>query len=268
MKVKVEQFTEGKSDDRNEDSFGYNDHNFVIADGATDKSGRKYNDETGGEIVSELIVLKTLESELIGTELIKYLNREIYKLYKKLGITEDTKDPRYRFTATLVSVRIDKEKVAITVVGDSGFRINGINVYQSFKEVDEINAQKRSDYIRENSKGDDITDKLQLEARGHIMSLLVKQFEYQNDPDHELGYGAIDGSSTPDKFIQEFEFKRDDIKTIELFTDGYPVVPEEGITIKHWEDALQEANQDDPYRYKKYKSTKTKDDRTIAVISL
>jgi hypothetical protein len=40
--IKVTSFTKGKSEEKNEDFFGYNENTFVIADGLTDKSGEKY----------------------------------------------------------------------------------------------------------------------------------------------------------------------------------------------------------------------------------
>ena len=50
-----------------------------------------------------------------------------------------------------------------------------------------------------------------------------------------------------------------------MFTDGYFAIPN-GVEIRDWEDSYKKVERDDPDKYIKYKSTKSKDDRTIAVI--
>jgi serine/threonine protein phosphatase PrpC len=255
--AKVQSFSEGKNEDRNEDYFSYNEDCFVIADGATDKSGKKYMEKTGGEIVSKLAVNEVLTSSLNGVDLIDFINKKVYELYKKLGITNEVVDPKFRFSCYIVVARIVGDKLVVTCLGDSGFRINGNEVYVDVKKVDIDNAKERAEYIL---KTGDIAG-----SRKHIMPLLIKQFEYQNNSIHPLGYGVIDGTNTPSKFIRVFEYPVNTVKTIELFTDGYFSIPA-GVTIREWEKAFKEGEQEDPDKYKKYLSTKSKDDRTIAII--
>lgn len=262
----VEQFTNGKVPERNEDSFGHNDHRFVLADGATDKSGRTYGGKTGGELVSELIVRRALETELVGKEFVDDINTQLAELYSSVGIANEVADPKYRFSSTCILVHVGDSEISITVVGDSGFRINGSEVHQDFKHVDVQNAEARSLFISEHLTSSGITEELQQQARQHILPLLVKQFEYQNNPTHKLGYGAMDGSTTPEKFIRTLHLPEGAVQTIELFSDGYPATPTNEITIEAWEEAYALANKEDPYRYKKYKSTKTRDDRTVVII--
>lgn len=264
----VEQFTEGKVPERNEDSFGHNDHRFVLADGATDKSGRTYEGKTGGELVSRLIVTRALETELVGKEFVDDINAQLAELYSSLGIANEVADPKYRFSSTCILMHVGDSEISITAVGDSGFRINGSEVHQDFKPVDDESAEARSLFISEHLTLGGVTEELQQQAREHILPLLVKQFEYQNNPTHELGYGVIDGSTTPEKFIQTLHLPKGEVQTIELFSDGYPAHPTNEITIEAWEAAYAPANEKDPYRYKEYKSTKTRDDRTVAIIRL
>lgn len=255
--AKVQSFSKGKNEDRNEDYFSYNEDCFVIADGATDKSGKKYTEKTGGEIVSKLAVKEALASPLNGVNLIDFINKKVHELYKELGITNEVVDPKFRFSCYIVVARIIGDKLVITCLGDSGFRINGDEVYIDVKQVDIDNAKERSGYIL---KTGDISG-----SRDHIMPLLIKQFEYQNNPNHPLGYGVIDGTNTPSKFIKVFEYPINTVSTIELFTDGYFCIPA-GVTIREWEKAFEKGEQEDPNKYKKYLSTKSKDDRTIAII--
>jgi len=255
--AKVEFFSEGKNEGKNEDYFNYNENNFVLADGATDKSGRKYNGQTGGEIISRLLVKEVLDCALNGVELVNYLNNKIAQLYIDLGIDKDIHDPKFRFTCSLTAVRIIGEKIIITYVGDPAFRVNGKYVHQKIKQLDIDNANIRAEYIERT--GDVVG------SRDYIMPLLLKQFQYQNNPNNALGYGAIDGTVTPEKFIEVFEYSLDEIKTIELFTDGYYAIPND-VAIEAWEDAFKKGELEDPDKFKKYKSTKSKDDRTIAII--
>lgn len=253
----VQSFSQGKVPDRNEDYFASNENSFVLADGATDKSGRKYEGQTGGEIVSRLVVKEALGTSLNGAPLIDYLNDKVRALYKRLNIMGDISDPRYRFTGTCIVVRLLENKVVITYVGDSSFRINGQKVYREVMLVDLDSAVERSRYIKETG---DVAG-----SREHLMPFLFKQFLYQNNPDQALGYGVIDGTKTPEKFVKTLVYPKNEIQLIELFTDGYPAIPVE-TTIDAWENAFAQAEKEDPDRWKKYKSTKSKDDRTIAII--
>jgi serine/threonine protein phosphatase PrpC len=255
--VKVLYFSKGKIEERNEDCFGYNDTCFAIADGATDKSGRKYDGKTGGELASRMVTDECQSSGLNGIEMVAHLNEKIAKLYRKLGILGDITDPKYRFTCGFVCVRVKDGKIIITYLGDLGFRINGDKAYREIKQVDIDNSDERARYIRAtgNVPG----------SRNHVNPLVLKQYEYQNNENATLGYGVIDGTKTPNKFVKTFQYNLDEIKTIELFTDGYFLVPKV-VSIGAWEEAHQRVETEDPDKWKKYKSTKSRDDRTVAII--
>ena len=257
MKPRVKLFTKGKVENKNEDYFGYNDNNFILADGSTDKSGRLYAGKTGGEIASRLIVRESLSSQLNGHDLVNLLNDKIKIHYEQLNIIDQIHDAKYRFTCVFICVRLVQDKIIITYLGDLGFRINGKKVYREVKQVDIDNANLRSIYIHLTN---DVPG-----GRDHIMPFLIKQFDYQNNPKHKLGYGCLDGTETPAKFVKVFEYDADQIQTIELFTDGYYDIPNE-ISIEAWEKLYEKVEKEDPDKWKKYKSTKSSDDRTIAII--
>lgn len=257
--VKVEYFSKWKIENRNEDYFGYNQSNFILADWSTDKSWNKYDWKTWGELASKLIVEETLLTNLNWAKLVNFLNKKLNQLYGELGILVNTNDPKYRFSSCFVSVRIVEEKVIITYLWDSGFRINWKEIYKEEKQIDVENSKIRSKYIQET---DDINW-----SRDFIMPLLLKQFDYQNNIlDNTFWYWIIDWTKTPSKFIKVFEYDINEIKTIELFTDGYFDIPEE-VSIEAWEEIFKKVEKEDPDKWKKYKSTKSKDDRTIAILS-
>ncbi len=255
--VKVQTFSKGKTENKNEDYFDYNETCFVIADGATDKSGKKYNDKTGGELVSRIVVKECLSTNLNGTKLVIHLNKKVKELYADLNIINEIQDPKFRFTCGFICIRIIDNKILITYLGDLGFRINGSEIYQETKQIDIDNSEARSKYIRETN---DVNG-----SRNHIMPLLLKQFEYQNNPAEPLGYGVIDGTNTPAKFIKFFEYDLDKIHTIELFSDGYFNIPQD-VSIDTWGKSFKKVEKEDPNKWKKYKSTKSKDDRSVAII--
>lgn len=256
--VQINTFSKGRNGGRNEDYYGYNDSTFIVADGATDKSGRLYENKTGGELISRLVVEACLSTDANGIDLVDLLNKKVAELYKKLGIEDLIQDPKNRFGCAFILVCLVKNKLIITYLGDLGFRVNGVEVYQEVKQVAIDNAKERSKYILQT--GD-------LEgSRAHIMPLLLKQFGYQNNSAHKLGYGVVDGTVTPAKFVKQFEWKLENVRTLELFTDGYFAIPE-GKSIEDWEELHERVEEEDPDKFKKYKSTKSKDDRTIMVIN-
>jgi hypothetical protein len=258
----VDVFTQGKTKDKNEDFFGYDDTTFVVADGATDKSGKIYDGKTGGEIVSDMIVKTCLSSKLNGTELVDQINTQIAEIYKTLEITKDTTlNAKYRFSGTFVCLRRVGTEIIITALGDVGYRLNGVEAFTEQKQIDTDNAKIRATYIKNTG---DVTG-----SRRLLYPHLIKQFAYQNIPSHILGYGAIDGTPTPEKYVNLFYYPASLIKTIEIFTDGYYYsLPKTGQSIQDWEEMIKKIDQEDPHKYKTYKSTKSLDDRTVMTIDL
>lgn len=257
IKAKVEFFTKGRHESKNEDIFNYTENTFVLSDGATDKSGNLFDGKSGGEIISKLLVEESLKCNLNGKELIEYLTKKVKELYEKIN-PGAINDGSMRFSATLICSRIDGNKLKITQIGDSNFRINGKDLYTNDKIIDKINAEARSAYIK-NTK--DVSG-----SREYILPLLKEQYKYQNNPDSILGYGFIDGTLIPNKFIKYFEFDLNEIDTLEIISDGYFSIPQK-VSIEAYEKEYQNVEEEDPDKYKKYLSTKSSDDRTIAIIN-
>lgn len=83
---------------------------------------------------------------------------------------------------------------------------------------------------------------------------------------------ALDGVSDIGALVRVLDLPRLDVRTLELFTDGYPAQPDTTF-IAAWEQALAEADRVDPERIGSYASTKGRvgknfgDDRSILIIS-
>lgn len=258
MHFKTKQFSAGKTKDKNEDCVGYTSNTIVVADGASDVTGEKYKGKTGGEIASSVVVKSCLSTTKNGYELIRILNQNLKEKFKKYTSGSEY-DLASGPAATVVCARISKEEIVITQLGDTMFRINENRVYKDNKLIDELITGVRINYI---SKTNDLKH-----SRDLVIPLVKYQRRFlQNNKNHPLGYGVIDGGETPRKFIKAHKFKLQDVKTIEIFTDGYFAIPKKA-SIGAWEKMHQQVEKEDPYKYKKYKSTKPKDDRTIVVAS-
>lgn len=95
---------------------------------------------------------------------------------------------------------------------------------------------------------------------------------YFNDPNSELGLGIINGEVVPDKFVKTYTLDLKDIKTLELFSDGYFVLLDDA-EIESWEKAFLAGEKEDPLRWNRYPAVKGvmpgrySDDRTILIVN-
>lgn len=251
-------FTEGKTAGRNEDSILSNEHTVALADGVTDKSGRDFNGKTGGEVASKIATETALSSSATGQKLVDQISQNLTDSYRKYSQSA-LKDSAYRIATTLLTVRIADNQVIITQVGDCLLRVNGSEIYGQSKLIDTLAASLRSQYIAETG---DIRG-----SREVIMPLLKSQHIYRNNADHPLGFGAIDGSTVPSKFVSTFSLPLAELKTLELVSDGYYGAFPSEVSIEAYEKLHQKIQQTDPNKFKEYPSTKNNDDRTVAILT-
>ncbi|MEK7557224.1 MAG: protein phosphatase 2C domain-containing protein [Patescibacteria group bacterium] len=253
----VEHISYGKvSEEKNEDFLGYNDTTFVVTDGASDKSGELYDGKTGGYIASRLTVEKCLASSATGEDLARELNNALADLYQKINLRA-LENSFYRFACSVVCARLQGAELVVTQVGDVAFRVNGEKVYTNYILLDELSSSLRAHYIELTG---DVAG-----SRDFIMPLLKEQHRYPNTTHSPLSYGDIDGTPTPPQFVKSFSFPLQDVKTLEIFTDGYFDLPPE-VSLEAWEKVHQQVEAEDPYKTKEYKSTSPKDDRTVMVV--
>lgn len=260
----VETFTKGKNPNRNEDYIGHNTATVVLSDGATDKTGIRYDDKgaddfkTGGEIASRLAVDVALRSDASGQELIEQITtaaQDFYKVHNPEALTNSA----LRFATTLVAAQVVDDELIVTQVGDSSFRINATDTYTNDKAIDSELSAIRAHYIEETGDIDG--------ARAQIMPRLKTQHTLQNNDLETLGYGAIDGVTIPAKFIKTYRFPLQTIQTIEIVSDGYFGAFPDSATIDGYEQLHQHIEQVDPFKSKQYPSTKVSDDRTVMIVS-
>jgi serine/threonine protein phosphatase PrpC len=249
-------FTEGKNPPRNEDAAGYNDTSWVLCDGSTDKFGKLHDGKGGGEIASQLVLRAALETDLVGKPLVDQATEVLAGFYRQ-SHPEALDNPQARFATTLVCARLAGDKLHVTQVGDSAFRINQDRTFFSSKKIDSLTARLRAQYI-------ELTDDIK-GSRDFIMPLLQNQLAYSNNPDHPLGYGVIDGTPVPERFIVTHEFAASEVQTLEIFSDGYYDIPDTA-SVEAYESLHARIEAEDPYKYKAYPATKPSDDRTVMIV--
>ncbi len=256
----IETFTASKDlnlPENNEDAYSISQNTIVLSDGASSKGDKiNFNGITGGKVAADIVIHTCETSTQIGYKLVNAANQALKKFYFSTGIDQST--AFNRIAASLLCVRKVEENLVITQVNNTGFRVNASTLYLPETLCDKLHSSARSDYIK--------TTKDIKGSRDYILPLLERQLlYYQNNSSHPLGYGVIDGTKTPKKFIGVYTIPISEINTLELFTDGYPLIPK-GSSINNWEEAFEEVQANDPDRYLKYPSTKSSDDRTLIII--
>ena len=134
--MRIEAFTEAKDPARpetNEDRIVVlADRAYAVADGATDKSGKRWGGKTGGQIAAETVARTVTELALSdepapsGPDLAARIAAAIRSQYVSFGIEADAEaDPLGRFSATLALALRTAGGWRFYRIGDSGIRLNG-----------------------------------------------------------------------------------------------------------------------------------------------
>ena len=262
----------------NEDGYVVTRNTFAVIDGSAPRVNLKFEGKSSAKFATDIIrkVLLTTNSSVNGKELVeaitKELNREIDKVGIR-GIIEKTKEtcPAALFTAA----RIVKGNMIITALGDVSCRLNGRIIHSYRFKTEELMIKKRIQAMKKAKEKDpSISDEnLIMVGKEAIEKDLKEQVRnYFNNPTSELGLGIINGEKVPEKFIKTYIFDLKDIGTLELFSDGYFILPKVA-EIESWEKAFFAGEKEDPLRWQEYPAVKgvTKDtysdDRTILIVN-
>jgi hypothetical protein len=150
--MKVEAFTVAKDPNdpaRNEDRcVVIPGRAYAVIDGVSDKTGFKLNGFTGGQLAGRLIeeeIREVCASQAPETIEAGDLCRRLEKRFQTaLAAAEKSDVPaNIRLGAQLVLVLEGRTRFRFVVVGDSGIRINGSEVFSGHHEIDDICAAIR-----------------------------------------------------------------------------------------------------------------------------
>ena len=158
--MKVEAFTEGNNLDvpeANEDQFlVLPGRGYAVIDGATDISGLLYDGKRGGWLASHItmqavahFLLDPLARDLRPERLIEHVSAAIRAAYAQHEILEIARgDPARRFGATLTLAADLGETFRFVLIGDSGLRIDGAEVFVNDTGLDLVTASLRVEAYR------------------------------------------------------------------------------------------------------------------------
>ena len=96
------------------------------------------------------------------------------------------------------------------------------------------------------------------------------QQEFANSRSHPLGFGSLNGCSPLVKDVIDETFKKSEITSLEIFTDGYFSIPD-GTTLACWEQEHARIEEIDFHKVKDFStvkgssSTEFSDDRTVLI---
>lgn len=244
LKVKVLSVGKHKNDSSlNEDGYVITENTFAVIDGSAARVGLKFNGKSTAQFATDVVrnVLLSTASSINGKELVVVITKELNKEIDKIGMRDIIQTTREACPAALfTAARIVGNKVIVTALGDVSCRLNGKVIHA------------------DRFKGEDLKEQVK---------------KYFNNPNSELGLGIINGEVVPDKFIKTYTFDLKDIQTIELFSDGYFILPSLP-KIESWEKAFFTGEKDDPLRLSKYPAVKAAsknmffDDRTILIVRI
>jgi glycerophosphoryl diester phosphodiesterase len=237
----LETFVRGKLDDDSscEDSIFVSDTFVAIMDGATDKTGKRYEGQAGGRFATQIIgqTLETLSSSITARKCIDALSEQ-------LAYAVDAIDPAERDRPSATLLMFSAAHGQIWRVGGDTFHINGKS-HTRRKPTEVIAARARALYLKELLLEGSPQEELQRNDPGRelILPLLTKEYLYRNSPKLKWAFGALDGSHVPDSLIEVIPLR--DPCEIVFATDGYPRV---AATLAKTEALLERSLANDPLR--------------------
>nr|WP_315539150.1 hypothetical protein [uncultured Haemophilus sp.] len=253
-----------------EDGLFFNDHYLAVFDGATDKSGKKYDGKKGGRVSRDIIqdVFQSLPPNTDKLVVLQKINEKFKEFYAKNPDMDFEKNPLFRPTATLIWYNLDSNE--LVAIGDSKARIDGVNYNDEPKYVDVLNSALRVKILKDLKLTPEQIEENDL-GRFYILPLLKRQSEFQNNPDapKAFQYWAIDGFNIPESELKTWKFDKTP-KVIELSSDGYETYPKEA-TVDSYENQLKEELKNDPLRIENpstkgvVKGNYTFDDRAVLI---
>ncbi|EFH85675.1 hypothetical protein [Ktedonobacter racemifer] len=230
-------------------------HFVAVIDGATSKTPRRWDGQTGGRRGATVIrnAFASLPPNVTARQAVDQLTMALQQLYEQHKVVDIMQaDPVQRAVASFIAVSFFRREVWL--VGDCQCLLNQEHIVNT-KEVDRITSLARSLFLEAEIAQGKSLDQLRQEdtGRAFILPLLERQMLFQNNPSAgQYWFPVLDGFHVPDEGIRVLPLP-EDTTTIILASDGYPVLKE---TVASSEQALQDLLAEDPLLFRKYLSTK------------
>lgn len=252
-----EQFIQSKTGKLSdcEDTLHTSEPYVAVIDGATSKSERRWEGETGGRRAAAIIskAFNDIPPDCTARQAADLMTELIHKCYTRFNLLETVrKDPDQRIIASCAAVSLTRQEVWL--IGDCHLLLG--NRYISHpKKIDHILSEVRALVLELELQKGMTVKQLQKKDKGRefIMPLLKEHTLLQNNPTASTHwFPALDGFTIPDAGIVTLPIPQD-VQTIVLATDGYPVVKD---NLKESEHILQKILTEDPLVFRSYKTTK------------
>lgn len=137
--------------------------------------------------------------------------------------------------------------------------------------VEGIISRKVADSIIDNTVATLSLEEHRALVTDFISGGIKTQFQYSNDPESPLGFDTLNGRLPRRGELVDFTRPKDQVRSIEIFTDGYPDIPTVA-SVEAWETAFERAEAEDPHKIGKFATVKGSteaehfDDRTVIVV--
>jgi glycerophosphoryl diester phosphodiesterase len=253
----IERFSQSKSGDPagGEDIVFVSADYAAVIDGATSIGNGPFPAVSVGRKAAELIrdELHRLPREADAAEAVFRLNAVILNYYVQSGGLEEAKrNHLYRCGASVVIYSDYKRQ--IWRVGDCKALI-GAREWNSEKRLDTMLAEIRACFLESELRRGKTPDEL-LEhdtAREYLHEMLARQIDFQNAAEPSpYNFEVLDGFLRDPAAIELFDVSQD-VETIVLATDGYPVLCP---TLAESEAGLARILREDPLCFREFKTTK------------
>ncbi|MCP6758953.1 MAG: hypothetical protein NHB32_09345 [Fischerella sp. CENA71] len=221
--------------------------NFVaVLDGATDASGASYNGLSSGRFVAEIgaKALSSLAPDINATEAVEKITQAV-----KESLLQVKPDKNPNHTPCFAIVVFSAKRREIWRVGDCQYLLDGEG-YNPTIQVDQITSQLRSLIVHSHiAQGKTIEDLLKDDPSQNLLVPVYKlQSVLRNHPEENFGYGAIDGTKVPERYLEIIKIPQQ-VKSIVLASDGYPDLR---ATLTDSETVLTKILTQDPLCYNLY----------------
>lgn len=283
------------------------DRVLAVFDGATDPTGAFYDGESSGRIAARGAANRTSQLSASG-QLENATAREIFQALsdsvREAAIERNIAHPPSTTAAIAV---ITAQHVRLLALGDTGIRINGAVIYQHHKLIDAVSTAARVAVHGILSRTISDPDQTEMATRKVIfdgldaavesgrltksdsdqtLAAAVSAAEISSDVAAEflkggirtqfhhanssgpLGYASINGETIILDGITDVRLPKAEVKSIELFSDGYVSIPS-GVHTSDWEAEFKRVELADFHKTGAFPSVKGStsaehcDDRTI-----
>lgn len=213
----VEQYTQGKvSAEANEDRLVITQHFAAVIDGVS--ASQPINGRAGGIVTAEAVaeVIRSLPPD---TTAVQFVNLATDATKRAVG--EALKSTRRAASSVIIWSPALRQ---IWRIGDSLASVDASSCFPEGKEIDRLTAGMRSALLRAHlGFGLRIEEDIRAHDVGRevIDHLLGVQSYFANNPNDRLGYGVIDGTPVPERFIEIFNAP--EARSIVLCSDGFPL---------------------------------------------